>query len=134
MTRYLLDTNAMSYIVNGKFPAFRERFETISLETVAVSVITEAELRFGLARRPGARELSDSVHAVLAKIEILPWTSTAAIAYADMRLMLERQGMPMGAMDMMIAAHALAEDLVLVTSDAAFRRIERLRVEDWTLP
>jgi tRNA(fMet)-specific endonuclease VapC len=132
VTRYLLDTNAFSQAAKGRLSGFKSRFDAIDLGDVAVSVITEAELLFGLVRRPLAHELANSVHALLRKIEILPWTSESAKIYAELRFTLERRGQPMSAMDMMIAAHVLAEDAILVTNDAAFRRIERLRAEDWT--
>jgi tRNA(fMet)-specific endonuclease VapC len=134
MTRYLLDTNAFSHAVKGTLSNFSDRFAAVALEDVAVSVITEAELLFGLVRRPQAHELSRAVHELLSRIAILPWTSNAAKQYADLRFALEAKGQPIGAMDMMIAAHALAEDAVLVTNDAAFRRIERLKLEDWARP
>jgi tRNA(fMet)-specific endonuclease VapC len=133
VNRYLLDTNAFSHAVRGRLSGFKSRFEAVDLGDVAVSVITEAELLFGLARRPLAHDLAQSVHALLRKIEVLPWTSESAKIYAGLRFTLERRGQPMSAMDLMIAAHAIAEDAILVTNDAAFRRIERLRIEDWTL-
>jgi tRNA(fMet)-specific endonuclease VapC len=132
MIRYLLDTNAFSHALKGTLSTFSDRFTAVALEDVAVSVITEAELLFGLARRPLAHELSRAVHELLGRITILPWTPEAAEQYARLRFALETQGQPIGAMDLMIAAHALAEDAVLVTNDAAFRRIERLKLEDWT--
>jgi tRNA(fMet)-specific endonuclease VapC len=132
MIGYLLDTNAVSYALRNTRPHFSRRFESISLAQIKISVITEAELLFGLARRPEAHALAASVHALMKKISILPWTSAAAGHYAILRAALEQKGQPMDDMDMMIAAHALAEDMVLVTNDAAFRRIDRLRAEDWT--
>lgn len=68
----------------------------------------------------------------LSGITILAWDSKAANHYAHLRAMLEREGKPLGGMDTMIAAHALAEDAVLVTNDAAFQWIEHLKTEDWT--
>lgn len=132
MIAYLLDTNAFSKAVCRQSPAFSGRFESIPLAEVGISVITEAELLFGLARRPQAHTLAQSVHALLHKITILPWKSESASQYANLRADLERRGQPMDDMDMMIAAQALAEDAILVTNDAAFRRIDRLRIEDWT--
>jgi len=132
MTRYLLDTNAFSHAIKGTLSSFSDRFAVVYLDDVAISVITEAELLFGLARRPLAHELARAVHELLRRITILPWTSNAAKHYADLRFALEAKGQPMGAMNMMIAAHALAEDAVLVTNDAAFRRIELIKLEDWT--
>lgn len=134
MTRYLLDTNAFSHAVKGMLPHFDVRFATVPLEEIAVSVITEAELLFGLAKRPEAYHLARAVHRLLEQITILPWTSKAARQYANLRFALETKGQPMGSMDLMIAAHALAEDAVLVTNDAAFRRIHSLKIEDWTRP
>jgi tRNA(fMet)-specific endonuclease VapC len=81
---------------------------------------------------PQARTLASTAMAVLDKLTILPWTSPCAANYATICADLERRGQPMSVMDMMIAAQALAEDAILVTSDAAFRRIDSLRTEDWT--
>jgi tRNA(fMet)-specific endonuclease VapC len=132
MPRYLQHTNAFSYALRKTYPAFHDRFEQVDLADMAISVITEAELLFGLARRSHAHTLASTVHALRDKITVLPWTSECAANYARIRADLERTGQPMSVMDMMIAAHALAEDAVLVTNDSAFRRIDRLRVEDWT--
>ena len=132
MILYLFDTNAFSTAIRKSSLHFNRRFDATYLPDVAISVITEAELLFGLARRPQAHTLAASVHTLLLKITILPWTSHAARHYSTIRADLERKGQPMDDMDMMIAAHALAEDAVLVTNDAAFRRIDRLRIEDWT--
>jgi tRNA(fMet)-specific endonuclease VapC len=132
MIRFLLDTNAFSRVVKRSSKEFGSRFDAIYLPEIAISVITEAELLFGLARRPEAHKLAVSVQLLLAKVTSLPWTSDAARHYSNIRADLERKGLPIDDMDMMIAAHALAEDAILVTNDNAFRRIDRLRVEDWT--
>ena len=95
-------------------------------------MVTEAELRFGLARLPRATRLNPLVENFLLRMTILPWTSPAARQYGLLRAALQRQGEPMGNLDLMIASHALALGLVLVTNDQAFRRIEKLKVEDWT--
>jgi tRNA(fMet)-specific endonuclease VapC len=68
----------------------------------------------------------------LARMTILPWDSEAAQYYGQIRATLEHEGQPMGNLDMMIGAHALALGAVLVTNDQAFARIEQLKVEDWT--
>jgi len=133
MIRYLLDTNAVSYIIRKAPVHFSARFESTHLNQSGISVVTEAELLFGLARRPQAHVLAAMVHALLRKITILPWTSDSAKVYAEIRASLEQAGQPMDDMDMMIAAEVLVQNAVLVTSDAAFRRIERLKVEDWTI-
>jgi tRNA(fMet)-specific endonuclease VapC len=128
---YLLDTNTASYIIKGNVPHVRERLSRVAPANVLISVITEAELRFGVIRLPDAKRLSILVDQFLRFIEIRAWDSTAAIKYAALRATLEREGQPMGGLDMMIAAHALAIRAVLVTSDRVFRRVEGLRHEDW---
>ena len=133
MIRYLLDTNSFSYAVRNAYRHFGRRFESVRLDEMGISVITEAELRFGLARRPQAHTLARTVNSLLDRITIKPWTSDAAKLYAGIRADLEGRGQRMDDMDIMIAAHALAEDAILVTNDAAFERISHLKTEDWTV-
>jgi tRNA(fMet)-specific endonuclease VapC len=130
--RYLLDTNTASYTIKGNVPGVREQLLKVPATDIAISVITEAELRFVLLRRPDAKRLRSVVEEFLRFVEIKPWDSTAAFRYAELRAMLEREGCPMGNLDMMIAAHALALGTVLVSSDRVFRRVKGLKVEDWT--
>lgn len=130
--RYLLDTNMASYVIRGNVPRVRERLLKVPMSEIGVSVITEAELRFGVARRPEASRLAAAVEEFLLRVEILLWDSAAAKSYATLRSSLERGGDPMGNLDMMIAAQALAAATVLVTHDHVFRRVKNLRVEDWT--
>jgi len=130
--RYLLDTNTASYIIKGTFPRVRERLLKVPMAEVGISVVTEAELRFGVARLPEATQLKTVVEEFLLRVESLPWNSAAAQHYARIRATLEREGEPMGNLDMMIAAQALAADAVLVTHDRVFRRVKGLKVEDWT--
>jgi tRNA(fMet)-specific endonuclease VapC len=130
--RYLLDTNTASYVIKGNFPRVRERLLKVPMAEVGISAVTEAELRFGVARKPEAVRLKTAVEEFLLRVEVLPWDSEAAQQYAQVRANLERIGEPMGNLDMMIAAHALAAQVVLVTHDHVFRRIKRLKIEDWT--
>lgn len=130
---YLLDTNTVSYIIKGKFPRVRERLLKIPMAEVGISVVTEAELRFGVAKRPEATTLKRVVEEFLLRVEVLPWTSEAARYYAEIRAALEKEGEPMGNLDLMIAAQTLAGDAVLVTHDRVFRRVRGLKVEDWAL-
>jgi tRNA(fMet)-specific endonuclease VapC len=130
--RYLLDTNTVSYIIKGRVPAVRHRLVKVPMAQVAVSTVTEAELRYGVARRPDATRLRTIVSEFLLGLTILPWDSEAAQEYAALRASLEGEGRPMGNLDMMIAAQALASDLILVTHDQAFGRIKKLKLEDWT--
>jgi len=129
---YMLDTNIASAIIRGGTPALMSHLLAQSVPSVCISSITEAELRYGLARKPGATALRDAVHAFLRHVQALSWDSEAAARYGDLRAALEAEGRPMGNMDTLIAAHALATGVVLVSQDRAFRRIRGLRVEDWT--
>ena len=129
--RYLLDTNTASYVIKGNFPRVRERLLKVPMAEVGVSVVTEAELRFGVFRRPEATNLKVAVEEFLLRVEVLAWDSDAARHYAHLRAALEERGEPMGNLDMMIAAQALAAGVVLVTSDSVFRRVKGLKVQDW---
>ena len=130
--RYLLDTNMASYVIKGNVLRVRERLLKVPMAEVGISVITEAELRFGVARKPEAVRLKTAVEEFLLRVEVLPWDSEAAQHYAVIRTTLERTGAPMGNLDMMIAAQALAAQAVLVTHDRVFRRVKGLKVEAWS--
>ena len=130
--RYLLDTNTANYVIKGNFPRVRERLMKTPMAEVGISVITEAELRFGVARKPAAVRLKTAIEEFLLRVETLPWDSEAAQQYGQIRAALERVGQPMGNLDMMIAAHALAAQVVLVTHDHVFRRVKQLKIEDWS--
>jgi tRNA(fMet)-specific endonuclease VapC len=132
--RYLLDTNTVSYIIKGVFPHVRERLLKVPISEVGISVVTEAELRFGVARLPQATKLAIVIEEFLLRIEVLPWDSPAARHYARLRAALEEHGEPMGNLDLMIAAEALAIGAILVSNDRVFRRVKGLKVEDWTRP
>jgi tRNA(fMet)-specific endonuclease VapC len=129
--RYLLDTNTASFIIKGN-PAVRRRLARIPMAQIAISAVTEGELRFGVARRPDATNLQRIVEEFLLHVAILPWDSEAAHHYGHLRASLEQAGQPVGNLDTLIAAHALATSAVLVTNDHAFSRIKKLKVEDWT--
>jgi tRNA(fMet)-specific endonuclease VapC len=130
--RYLLDTNTASYIIKGNIPRLRERLQKVSMSQILISAVTEAELLFGAARKREAVRLKTAIDEFLLRVDSLPWDSNAARRYADLRATLEIGGTPMGNLDMMIAAHALAVEAVLVTNDRAFRRLKHLKIEDWT--
>ena len=130
--RYLLDTNMASYVIKGNVQNVRERLLKVPMAEVGISVVTEAELRYGIARRPDAARLRIAVEEFLLRVEVLPWDSEAAKHYAELRADLEKKGEPMGNLDIMIAAHALAAEVVLVTHDRGFRRVKELKIEDWT--
>jgi tRNA(fMet)-specific endonuclease VapC len=122
---YLLDTNTVSYILNGRSRAARVKLDA-NLEDSAISAVTEGELRFGLAKKPEAVKLRKAIESFLAAVTVLPWNSDAARSYGVMRAKMTAAGTPLGALDMMIAAHAASLDAVLVTTDKAFRHAQGL--------
>ncbi len=128
---YLLDTSTASFIIKGD-PAVRRRLVRVPMAQLAISTVTEAELRFGVVRRPEATRLQEVVEEFLLHVAVLPWDSAAASQYAHLRTILEPDGQPIGNLGAMIAAHALSVGATLVTNDRAFRQIEKLKVEDWT--
>ena len=132
MPRYLLDTNIASFIIKGNSPAVDRRLAKVAMAQLAVSAVTEGELRFGAARLPHATRLNNLIEDFFLRVAVLPWDSDAAQQYGRLRATLEREGQPMGNLDAMIAAHALALDAILVTNDHAFARIKKLRLADWT--
>ena len=131
-TRYLLDTNVVAFHIRRSSPALQARLRKIRAGSVALSVVTEMEIRYGLARNPTLR-VAPLVEGFLAGITILPLDSTVAAVYAKIRAGAEAKGKPIGPLDLMIAAHALAVRATLVTNNVRqFRRIPGLVVEDWT--
>ena len=131
LSRCMLDTNTVSYIIKGHPPLVRERLAAMPMAEVCISAITEGELRFGLAKRPDAANLGRGIAEFLLRVDILPWDSAAAERYGALRALLERSGKPLGNLDTLIAAHALATGATLVTSDAAFKQVPGLSVVNW---
>lgn len=130
---YMLDTNTASYIIKGH-PSIREKLRVIPMASICISAITEAELLRGVAKKPEARRLPVVVKELLLRVEILPWDSYAASAYAGLRTACEKEGKSLGTMDMLIAAHSVAAGATLVTNDKAFYQVEyHLSLEDWTI-
>ncbi|MGQ2908677.1 MAG: type II toxin-antitoxin system VapC family toxin [Aliihoeflea sp.] len=127
----MLDTNMVSQIVRGH-PAAIVRMTALPLHEICVSAITEGELLFGLERRPDAVRLHRIVREFLMRVTIKPWDSDTAATYGRTRAGLESEGKSLGSLDMLIAAHALQADCVLVTNDRAFLQVADLRIEDWT--
>jgi tRNA(fMet)-specific endonuclease VapC len=132
--RYLLDTNIASYIIKRNIPEVRRRLGRHAMSEIAISSVTEGELSYGLSRNPAATRLRVIVEEFLLRVTILPWDSDAARQYGQLRAMLEHGGQPMGNLDLMIAAQAMAAGLTLVTNDRAFARIKGLKIQDWTKP
>ena len=130
--RFLLDTNTVSYHIRRSSPALRRRIRRTPAAHVALSVVTEMEIRYGLARNPGLR-IGPLVEEFLEGVQILPLTSDVARVYGRVRADLESRGTPIGPLDLMIAAHALALGATAVTTNLGeFRHVRGLRCQDWT--
>jgi tRNA(fMet)-specific endonuclease VapC len=129
----MLDTNTTSYILKGNPPQVRRRLQQAAAGCVAVSVVTEAELRFGAARQGASPKLAEVIEQFLALARVLPWDSAAARAYAGLRARAEADGAALGALDTLIAAAAAAAGAVLVTHDSALLRLpeDLVCTEDW---
>ena len=125
----MLDTNAVSAFIKNSSKTLSA---ILSERPFCISVITEAELRFGLARRTVNIDLRRIVENYLACVEIQPWTSASAQRYGLLRAELEALGKPLAPMDLLIASHAMAANCTLVTADRAFPQVPGLRVIDWS--
>jgi tRNA(fMet)-specific endonuclease VapC len=135
MRNYLLDTNMFSYIAKGSSPSAIKEFRRLSANKsevqLCVSVITEAELHYGKEKHHALRSWP-AISDLLAYVQILPWTSQEALVYGKLRAKLESQGVTVAAMDLLIAAQAIAASAVLITHDKIFQHIEDLEsVWDW---
>ena len=131
--RYLLDTNIVSDLIRDPQGRVTSRIREVGEAQVATSIIVAAELRFGAAKLASPR-FSAAVEAWLAGFDVRPWPVAATAHYAQTRAALERSGTPIGGMDLLIAAHAIAEDSVVVTNNAReFLRVPGLAVEEWPL-
>jgi len=131
--RRTLDTNICSYILRRHPASMIERFAGLDRTQLWLSAVVAAELRFGAVKLASPR-FSAAVEAWLAGFDVRPWPVQATHHYAQIRTALERAGQPVGAMDMMIAAHAIAEDSVVVTNNAReLHRIPGLAVEEWAI-
>jgi len=130
--RFLLDTNICIYALKQHHAVLR-RLLSESRSDIAISVITEAELRTGAAKSEAPTKTLRLLENFLQPLGIVEFTSGDAIAYAGVRAKLERAGTPIGPLDTLIAAQAVARRLVLVSNnEREFGRVAGLRVENWT--
>jgi tRNA(fMet)-specific endonuclease VapC len=129
--QYLLDTNILSHLVREPQGRVAARISEVGEGHVLTSIIVACELRYGAAKR-ASRRLTRQVEAVLGAIAILPLEAGADRHYAAIRTALEKKGTPIGAHDMLIAAHARSLGAICVTDNVAeFRRVPALKIENW---
>ena len=131
--RYMLDTNICIYAIKHKPPEVIQKFLSHDPSELCISSITYAELMHGVEKSMAVERNRIAITMFLSPISVLDFDTDAAEEYGKIRADLERKGTPIGPMDMLITAHAKAEDLVLVTNNTReFERVEDLEVEDWT--
>jgi tRNA(fMet)-specific endonuclease VapC len=129
----MLDTCICSYILKKRPQAVKARFEELEPDELCISAVTLAELYYGAARHPRGEAIRKEIDDFAARLSVVAWDKTAADHYGTIRTVLEKKGTPIGAMDMLIAAHARGIKAVLVTNDVRhFTKIPGLKVEDWS--
>ena len=132
MIRYLLDTNICIYLIKERDPALKLKLYEKGIGRCALSAITLAELSYGVEKSSKVEQNKLALGLFLSPFELLPFSTGAAFIYGNIRRQLELRGEVIGGYDMLIAAHALAEGLTLVTNnEAEFTRVEGLYLENW---
>lgn len=129
--KYMLDTNICIYIINNKPPHVTSRFRQFTPGDIGVSSITASELAFGV-EKSGSRRNHEALEKFLAPLEVLPFDETVIWHYARIRTQLEQSGQAIGALDTLIAAHAITHNLALVSNNTReFARVPGLQLENW---
>ena len=129
---FLIDTNICIYIMNNRPPEVIGRFKKIEVGQVGVSSITVSELQYGVSKSKRQKENKQRLDEFLIPFEILPYDEIASRYYGEIRAKLEKRGIVIGPLDLLIAAHAISRELVLVTNnEKEFKRIQSLKVENW---
>lgn len=131
MNGYLLDTNIISDMIRNPGGAAAQRIEQVGSQKIFTSIIVASELRYGCAKK-GSPKLLSKVESILETIPVLPLDIPADAKYGSIRAELDAAGQPIGMNDLLIAAHAHALGLTLVTDNTGeFSRIRGLNVENW---
>jgi tRNA(fMet)-specific endonuclease VapC len=129
---YMLDTNICIYIIKKRNTNLLNKLDVIPTGPICVSVITYAELQYGVERSSSKRLNQRVLDIFLSHLKVLAWDTDAADQYAKARSYLEGKGSPIGNMDLLIAAHALSRKNILVTHNTReFARVPKLKYEDW---
>ena len=132
MIKYLIDTNICIYIMNKRPTGIIHKFKLFDVGEIGVSTITVSELQYGVSKSKNRRLNKQRIEEFLSPLEILPYDEIAASIYGDIRLQLEKRGEPIGPLDLLIAAHALSRNLVLISNnEKEFKRVKKLKVENW---
>ncbi|MGD9591488.1 MAG: type II toxin-antitoxin system VapC family toxin [Candidatus Berkiella sp.] len=133
--KYLLDTNICIYIIKLSPPLVIKKFHSLIIGDIGISTITLSELEYGVAKSSHKTKNEEALSQFIMPLEILEFDMAAASLYGKLRADLENNGKPIGAMDMLIAAHALSMNVTLVTNnEKEFMRIKNLKIENWVTP
>ena len=134
MPRYMLDTDTCSYIMKRSNDEVLKRLRKVPVSDVCISVVTKAELLFGVERSARRKQDEEALNAFLRYAEVLDFPDEATPHYAQIRADLQRRGAMIGANDLFIAAHASSLGLTLVTNNTReFGRVRNLALENWTI-
>ncbi len=129
----MLDTDICSYIIRERPIKVFEHFETLKMDQLCISVVTYAELIYGVEHSSSKTINKTIVEQFVKHLNVIDWDKKAAEHYGNIRERLQVQGNIIGAMDMMIAAHARSQKMILVTNNEKhFKRVPKLKVENWT--
>lgn len=132
MIKYLLDTNICIYIMNRRPLGIIHKFKQFNVGDIGVSSITVSELQYGAVKSKNPKLNIQRVEDFLVPLELLPYDHNAANFYGEIRYNLEKKGQVIGPLDMLIAAHALSNDSILVTNNKKeFERVQYLKIENW---
>jgi tRNA(fMet)-specific endonuclease VapC len=132
---YLLDTNICVLLIRQKSPQVLTKLTSYAITDVSISAITVAELQYGVQKSAKPTQNQQALNQFLIPLTILPFEEGATIHYGRIRVYLEAQGLPIGALDTLIAAQAIHHNLTLVTNNVReFSRVPGLTIVDWTQP
>jgi len=130
--KVMLDTNTCIYIIKRRPQSVLRRFSSFQVGDVGISTITLAELEYGVARSAQPEKNREALEGFISALDVTPFDRAATEAYGRIRASLEKKGRPIGAMDLLIAAHALSLGARLVTNnEREFKRVPGLKVENW---
>ena len=129
---FLIDTNICIYIMNNRPQEVIQKFKSVDVGQIGISSITVSELHYGVCKSRRRKQSLKRLEEFLIPFKILPYDENASKYYGEIRSQLEKQGNVIGPLDLLIAAHALSKELILVTNnEKEFKRIKSLKVENW---
>jgi len=129
---YMLDTNICSYILKSRPLSVKVHFEKVGTRSLCISTVVLAELYYGAARHPQGSSIRKEIKEFISRLTVIPWDEKAADHYGQIRAVMEKDGKPIGAMDMMIAAHARSQGATLVSDNTRhFDKVPELLLANW---